>query len=208
MTWDCTGLIHTPDFERDPVVEAGISADGQDCSNPESLTYIKCAIFGGVLTASSAKNVGQFQSDFEVVIAGSNIYAAAAPKAPTGFTGPYFYNNATISSPSGYITVQTFPQTQPYDPSVCATACNTMSDFDRKHGLPSAAKPDICNFFVSYILYKNGGNGVFTCTYYTSQWSSNYAKNSGQWDSQGNHYTIGNANGFAIVNAPQNGVFA
>jgi len=165
------------------------------------LTYIKCSIFGGLLTTSAAKNSGQWQSNFHVVIAGSNIYIATAPKVPAGFTGPNFFGNKTINAPTGYMGVQTFAQSQPYDPSVCAAACLKKSAFDMEQGLPSKSNPDICNFFVAYVLYKNGENGVFTCTYYNSAWSSSYATNDGQWDAQNNHYTVGQANGFSVGGA-------
>jgi len=101
--------------------------------------------------------------------------------------------------------VQTFPQSQPYDPSVCAVACNAKTAFDVQQGLPSKENPDRCEFFVAYILYENGNNGVFTCTYYTSSWDSSYATNNGQYDGQGNHYTIGYSHGYAKDGAPVNG---
>jgi len=151
--------------------------------------------------------VGQWSGDFHVVLAGSNIYAATAQVAPANFTGPQAMGNKTINSPSGYMGVMTLPQNTAYDPSICAAACTAKSQYDTAHGLPSTSNPDICNFFVAYMLYKNGDNGVFTCTFYTSQWDMTYATNVGQYDSAGNHYTIGNANGFAVPNAPQNGNF-
>lgn len=140
------------------------------------------------------------------MIAGSNIYVAIAPSPVSGFNGPFTYGNRTIQAPLGYMGVQTFSQSQPYDPSVCAAACDQKSAFDVAHGLPSAANPDICNFFVAYVLYKNGINGVFTCTYYTYAWSPSYATNNGQYDAQGNHYTIGYSNGYAKVGAAYDGV--
>lgn len=69
---------------------------------------------------------------------------ATAPAAISGFVGPQYYGGATIQAPVGYMGVQTFPQSQPYDPSVCAAACNQKSAFDIKQGLPSKANPDIC----------------------------------------------------------------
>lgn len=169
------------------------------------MTYIKCSLFGGILDTTAAKNVGQWLSNFQVVIAGSDIYVSTAPSTPAGFVTAYHFANATINAPSGYMGVQTFPQSQPYDPSVCAAACSAKSVYDTKYGLPSMAKPDICNFFVAYVLYKNNANGVFTCTYYTSAWDSTYAQNVGQYDQAGNHYTIGHAYGFPVANAPLNG---
>ena len=130
--------------------------------------------------ASSATNTGQWQDQFQVVIAGSNVYTATTPAAVDGFTGPVSFGDNAINAPSGYMGVQTFPQSQPYDPSVCAAACNAKTAFDVEHGLPSTANPDLCEFFVAYILYENGNNGVFTCTYYTSAWDNSYATNNGQ----------------------------
>lgn len=115
-----------------------------------------------------------------------------------------------MPSGSGFKTntvnrVQVFPQTQPYDASVCAAACNQKTNYDIAQGLPNKQNPDVCNFFNAYILYKNGENGVFTCTYYTSAWDSSYATQTGQYDSSGNHYTIGSSFGYALPSAPKNG---
>lgn len=85
--------------------------------------------------------------------------------------------------------VQAFLTTQPYDPSVCAAACKEKSAYNLRHAT-SAAPARICVFFDAYILYKNGASGVFTCTYYTAAYDTSYAKNFGQYDSSGNHYTI------------------
>lgn len=54
-------------IERDPVVEPG---DG--CSNPNSTAVAKCALYGLPISADTATNSGQFQEDFQIVIAGSN----------------------------------------------------------------------------------------------------------------------------------------
>lgn len=182
-------------FERDATV-----TPGPGCTNPPSLTYIKCSIFGAVLDTTALKNVGQYQDTFHVVIAGSNTYVATAPANQPGFLGPRSLGNATVNSACGYMGVQTFPQSQPYDPSVCAAACDKKSAFDIAQGLPSKANPDICNFFVAYYLYKNGQNGVFTCTYYTASWSSKYVTNFGQYKGQ-DHYTIGYSNAYSKSSA-------
>jgi len=50
----------------------------------------------------------------------------------------------------------------------------------------------------AYILYKNGENGVFTCAYYTIAYGENFAKNVGQYDNSGNHWTIGMSNGYYL----------
>ncbi|TGO39945.1 hypothetical protein BHYA_0045g00390 [Botrytis hyacinthi] len=174
-------------FERDPT----LVPDTEDCPNPPSQTLIKCSLFGGLLDASSATNSGQWQADFQVVIAGSNAYNSVAPPAIPGYGGVQNFGTATVNAPANtttYMGVEAFPQTQPYDPTVCAAACSTKSN-------PS------CAFFVSFILYENGQNGVFTCTYFTVPYGSDRANEIGQYDAQGNHYTIGHSFGFTVDGA-------
>ncbi|KAF7953902.1 uncharacterized protein EAE97_001300 [Botrytis byssoidea] len=171
-------------FERDPT----LVPDTEDCPNPPSQTLIKCSLFGGLLDASSATNSGQWQADFQVVIAGSNAYNSVAPPAIPGYGGVQNFGTATVNAPANtttYMGVGAFPQTQPYDPTVCAAACSSKSN-------PS------CAFFVSFILYENGQNGVFTCTYFTVPYGSDRANEIGQYDAQGNHYTIGHSFGFTV----------
>ncbi|ESZ98949.1 hypothetical protein SBOR_0607 [Sclerotinia borealis F-4128] len=171
-------------FERDPTVVP----DTEDCPNPPSQTLIKCSLFGGLLDASSATNSGQWQADFQVVIAGSNAYNSNSSPSIPGYRGVQSFGTATIDAPANtttYMGLEVFPQTQPYDPTVCAAACKSKSN-------PG------CAFFVSYILYENGQNGVFTCTYFTVSYGSDRAIETGQYDAQGNHYTIGHSFGFTV----------
>jgi hypothetical protein len=88
--------------------------------------------------------------------------------------------------------VQTFLMSQPYDPSVCATACLQKSAYNLRHTVP-ASDARICVFFDAYILYKNGQNGVFTCTYYTAVYGPPQATNKGQYNAAGDHFTIGHS---------------
>lgn len=88
--------------------------------------------------------------------------------------------------------VQTFPMSQPYDPSVCAAACLKKSTYNLAHTVP-VSDARLCIFFDAYILYKNGANGVFTCTYYTAVYGPPQATNKGQFNSAGDHFTIGHS---------------
>lgn len=88
--------------------------------------------------------------------------------------------------------VQSFPQTQPFDPAVCAAACTEKSAYNTRHAAAGVA-PRLCNFFDAYILYKNGQNGVFTCTYYTQSYDVSFATNFGQYNKAGDHFTIGHS---------------
>jgi hypothetical protein len=125
------------------------------------------------------------------VIAGSNAYTLT-PQPITNFTGPVSLGNASIIAPTSagtYMGVQAFLTTQPYDPSVCGLACEEISAYNTRHAATGVA-PQLCVFFDAYILYKNGVNGVFTCTYYSESYDPSYATNFGQYDSEGDHYTI------------------
>jgi hypothetical protein len=177
-------------FERDP----SIYVDSANCPTASSVTRIKCAFFGAPITTAAATNVGQYTGQFHVVIAGSNTYTTA-PQPQPGYTGPVSVGNASIISPTAantYMGVQSFPQTQPFDPSVCAAACTAKSAYNTRHAAAGVA-PRLCEFFDAYILYKNGVNGVFTCTYYTTPYDPSYATNFGQYNSAGDHFTIGSS---------------
>ena len=100
----------------------------------------------------------------------------------------------------------------PCSPQVCADACTATNNWNAAHPDAQTASRN-CSFFDAYILYKNNANPVFTCSksaqvidcgdchsandpvtaYYTQSYDASYATNTGQWDSQGNHYTIGHS---------------
>lgn len=57
-------------FERDPSVDPNDAS----CSNPSSVTNIKCVWWGSAISTANNVNTGQFRGQFEVAIAGSNGY--------------------------------------------------------------------------------------------------------------------------------------
>lgn len=57
-------------FERDPSVDP----NSPTCSNPPSVTNIKCVWWTSVITTADNVNNGQYRGQFHVVIAGSNGY--------------------------------------------------------------------------------------------------------------------------------------
>ncbi|KAJ8110729.1 hypothetical protein OPT61_g6499 [Boeremia exigua] len=57
-------------FERDPSVDP----NDPSCSNPPSVTNIKCVWWSSKISTSNNVNDGQYRGDFHVVIAGSNGY--------------------------------------------------------------------------------------------------------------------------------------
>lgn len=57
-------------FERDPSVDPNDAS----CSNPPSVTNIKCVWWSSTISSANDVNTGQYRNQFEVAIAGSNGY--------------------------------------------------------------------------------------------------------------------------------------
>jgi hypothetical protein len=162
-------------FERDPSLEPG---DG--CNNPPSTTAIKCVFWGGYLSAAGATNTGQWRSGFQVIIAGSNAYMSNTVKQLDGFTGAAL-GNAAINAPldcngaDTYMGVKTFSNSY-FDPSLCAAACVSQNVYNTEHPTQNRA-PDLCRFFTTYMISKNGVPQGQYCAMYTEPWSTEYATN-------------------------------
>jgi hypothetical protein len=69
----------------------------------------------------------------------------------------------------------------PYDPALCAAACESQTEFDKTHLADANGEYKPCNFFTSYILTKNGAPIGTYCALYTQSWGSNYAVNTGYY---------------------------
>lgn len=69
----------------------------------------------------------------------------------------------------------------PFDPSLCAAACDAQTAFDRQHLADANGDYKPCNFFTAYILTKNEIPLGTYCALYTQSWPSNYATNTGYW---------------------------
>jgi len=160
------------------------------------LTISRCSFWGAPIDSSTATNTGQYRGNFQVLIAGSNGYVNMKPPAtPAGYTTPYNLNNASINAPldcngaSTYMGVRMF-NTVPFDVNLCASACTSTSQYDLAHPPMDGSPPMICRFFVTYLLLKNGAVLGQYCALYNETWSATFATNFGQYDSQGNHFTI------------------
>jgi hypothetical protein len=71
--------------------------------------------------------------------------------------------------------------TNPYDPSLCAAACESQTKFDKEHLVDANGEYKPCNFFTSYILTKNGAPLGTYCALYTQAWDESYAVNTGYY---------------------------
>lgn len=185
-------------YERDPKFEPK-----EGCANPEPQTNVKCSIYGYGVAEASATNDGQLRGPkdesgqaFQVVITGSNGYSKLIKDAPTvpNFNGPRTLP-AAINAPlykgkDTYNGMRLF-NTNPYDPSLCAAACQAQTAYDKRHPAADGTyKP--CNFFTSYILTKNDVPLGTYCSLYTRSWEDKYAVNTG-YSSGGNKFSVVNA---------------
>ncbi|KAI6909135.1 hypothetical protein KC318_g4057 [Hortaea werneckii] len=166
-------------FERDPSVDPTAT-----CTNPPSEEVIKCVYWGGPVTEASATNVGQYRRDFHVVIAGSNGYVNKSIATPDGYQPPVALGDAAINAPLD---------------------CNKKDTYmGSKYNLAHPPKNGVaqtCQFFNTYILYKNSQSVGQYCSLYSETWPATFATNRGQW--RGNdHYTIGQS--FAFSNNTAN----
>ncbi|KAL2284315.1 hypothetical protein FJTKL_09027 [Diaporthe vaccinii] len=139
-----------------PTTKAPSAACPASAGSP-SVTLIKCVFYSVPLYSGNATNVGQYQDDFHVVIAGSTAFNLEAP-AVSGYAGPVPLHNASLEIPppvgeNGYIRVQTFPGAA-YDPGTCARNCADISAYNLEQG-----SSQLCSSFNSYILYENEANG-------------------------------------------------
>merc|ERR1712230_259531 len=83
-----------------------------------------------------------------------------------------------------------------HDFDVVRAGSNAHNDYSRKHP-DHEGNYHFCNFFNSYILYKNNVPESLVCSMYTREWDSSYAVNCGQH--RGNDdYTIGQSATYAL----------
>jgi hypothetical protein len=175
-------------FERDPKFNPA-----PDCINPEPITNVKCSIYGYPVAKASATNEGQWREQFNVVIVGSNGYSKTSPTcknapAVSDFNTPTNLPaaiNAPLVQKNGkdydtYNGMRLFND-GPYDPALCAAACESQTQFDKEHLVDANGEYKPCNFFTSYILTKNGVPLGTYCALYTQSWDSSYAVNTGYY---------------------------
>ena len=115
------------------------------------------------------------------------------------------FGDAAINAPNDLVTsVNTYIGIKVYDTgrfnlSLCATACQAQTLYDRTHPTPGATTYMPCNFFNAYILPKNGIPQGTICSLYTETWDASYATNYGQ--TRGSDvYTIAKSLGYSLTN--------
>ncbi|KEQ81702.1 hypothetical protein M438DRAFT_301898 [Aureobasidium pullulans EXF-150] len=188
-------------FERDPTV----NPDDSSCSNPASTTQIKCVYWSGPVTNDNANNAGQWRNKFQVVIAGSNGYVNKSIATPDGYNAGVYLNNAAINAPLDCTGDDTFLEShvfnnKPFDANLCAAACNSQANYARATA-QDGKFTKACNFFNTYLLYKNKVNIGQYCALYDQSWASSYAKNTGYYYGQ-DVYTVGFSYSFSNKTDP------
>ncbi|KAI4724533.1 hypothetical protein E4T49_07744 [Aureobasidium sp. EXF-10728] len=181
-------------FERNP----SQNPDGPSCTDPPSLTQIKCVFWGSQITAANAKNTGQWRNKFRVAIAGSNGYANTTVTPPQGYKLNNYLDNAAIVDPldcnsqATYLKHVMLTSGGPFDPSICAVACTaqTLDAADDTTGH--------CRFFNTFLIYKNGNPLGQDCYLYNQSWTSSAASNKGRTIGS-DSYTIGSSYTFSSI---------
>ncbi|OTA98997.1 hypothetical protein M426DRAFT_27908 [Hypoxylon sp. CI-4A] len=169
-------------FERDPTL-----FPSRGCRNPPATTTIKCVFWGGdVSTETTTNNTGEVLASFHVVIAGSNGYLRNIVPDVPGYDGEAT-GNSTIDAPQGdtngdpgdgtFIGAKIFTTTF-FDPALCAAACDAQT----RHNLanpPRRGQPQICRFFTTYLLHRNGRIVGQYCALYTQYYPRRFATDTG-----------------------------
>lgn len=190
----CTGFNIF--FERNPTVNPA----PETCPNPPSFTNVKCTLWGSPITAEVATNMGQWRTDFQVVITGSNGYVKANPPSSIPeFEEPEKCDGA-IDAP-----VKDGKDTnlggkfynKPYDPLICASACQALTAKNRGQAKKGVYEP--CNYFNAYVLMKNNKPKGIYCSFYTVPWDKTYGTKKEATEGS-DKYTISSSYGYKLKN--------
>ncbi|KAL1655473.1 hypothetical protein SLS61_001937 [Didymella pomorum] len=159
------------------------------CPDPRGAANPFCVLWGGPVSEDNARNEGQWRDQYHVVIAASNGYVLTSslnPLSSKAISAPVDCNND-----DAYMGMRLLTDNAPFDPQRCAAICDATSQYNIDHPGDPSVPPRLCKFYNTYILNKNYISQGQACSMYTQYWNpSVYATNDGQWDGQGNRYTI------------------
>ncbi|KAH5641617.1 hypothetical protein HBI51_134850 [Parastagonospora nodorum] len=177
-------------FERSPS-----KAPAASCQDPPGSANPFCVLWGGPVSKENALNEGQWREKYHVVITASNGYVRTSsldPQSGKAINAPLDCNNN-----DAYMGMRLLTDNAPFDPQRCAAICEATTAYNIQH--PETGKaPRLCKFYNTYILNKNYISQGQACSMYTQYWDPNtYATNDGQYDGQGNHYTISSSTFFS-----------
>ncbi|KAH0367752.1 hypothetical protein KCU65_g4429, partial [Aureobasidium melanogenum] len=188
-------------FERDP----SVNPDDTSCSNPSSVTMIKCVYWGGQVTLDNAVNKGQMRGGFTVAIAGSNGYVTTQISTPDGYQNGVPFGKFAINAPYDAQGYNTYMGAKIFTGTWDVTQCSKYCDAQTKYNIATAPKDGtpakVCKFFNTYLLQAKLANGTIApqgqyCSLYTEAWPIKYATNGGQWRGK-DQYTVDYSFGYA-----------
>lgn len=183
-------------FERDPVVDPGVG-----CRNPSAGVSVRCALWGSTISAAQATNIGEWRTDFMVVVQGSNGYTInTPPPAQTNFTGPVALTAAiSVSSGSSYLT-SSF-QAGAYDVSFCAAACQATTQSNRNAAIAARTGTYApCNYFNTFKVSSNGTLAGTYCKLYTDSSVASSANQYTQISGTGVSYDLTYSYSYSLTN--------
>ncbi|KAI5197148.1 hypothetical protein E4T38_08152 [Aureobasidium subglaciale] len=195
-------------FERDP----SVNPNDASCSDPSSQVMIKCAYWGGPISAANANNFGQTRGSFSVLIAGSNGYVSTSVSTPAGFNDAVSYGDKAMNAPydaQGYNTFmgsKIFTQSS-FNTTLCSEYCNAQTAYNKATAPKDGTPYKVCNYFNTYMLFLNPGGSSAKqvaqgqyCSLYTEPWTNKYATNGGQMRGT-DQYVVSYSFGFSKPNA-------
>ena len=177
-------------FERSPS-----KAPAANCQDPPGSANPFCVLWGGPVSKDNALNEGQWREKYHVVITASNGYVLTSSLNP--LSGKAINAPLDCNSNDAYMGMRLLTDNSPFDPERCAAICDATTQYNIEHPEDGKA-PRLCKFYNTYILNKNYVSQGQACSMYTQYWDpSNYATNDGQYDGEGNHYTISSSTFFS-----------
>jgi hypothetical protein len=102
------------------------------------------------------------QGVFVVLFFTSLVFAAPTVITPRGYAPGVCLEHAAIKAPLNCNGIDTYIATEVFKTShlnvdLCASACTARSAYNLRHP-PAKGKPKTCQFFNTYLTYKNGVN--------------------------------------------------
>lgn len=185
-----------------------VDPNDASCSNPASVTMIKCVYWASAVSQDTAVNSGQYRNQFQVVIAGSNGYVSNQIATPAGYQAGTPYGKFAINAPYDAQGYNTFMGskifTTTWDVNSCAKYCDAQTAYNKATAPKDGTPYKVCNFFNTYVLTAHKADGSVVpqgqyCALYTEAWSSQYAVNAGSWRGK-DQYLVSYSFGYPKLN--------
>ncbi|KAI1212072.1 uncharacterized protein F4807DRAFT_472851 [Annulohypoxylon truncatum] len=158
-----------PGYDGEATGNNTIDVPGSDTGEPSITT-----------TATTSSNSATSTSSIGSTTSSTGSATTTVSTSSTTSSSPTTSSTAPPGAGPGtgtYIGSKIFTNTY-FDPALCAASCDSQNQNNLSHP-PSRGQPQICRFFTTYLLYKNGQPIGQYCALYTQYYSTSYATNSG-----------------------------